>query len=78
MSERAKKLLDRVRRRPSAPRGHSLQPTNAYKIIAVGLYLDQIDYLDTVADALKRTKNEPRNRSGALQWLIEQHMKGQA
>lgn len=47
----------------------------AYKIISVSLYDDEVEYLDRLADALKRHKNQARNRSGAIQWLIERQMK---
>lgn len=73
--QRARDLLDRVRRRPNVPAGHRLAPPRAYTIVSVSLYDEQIEYLNTLADALKRHKNEPRNRSGAIQWLIEEHMK---
>lgn len=75
MSRRARELLSRVRRRPGAPPGLSLVPRRAYKIISVSLYDDELEYLDTLADTLKRHKNQARNRSGAIQWLIEQQMK---
>lgn len=75
MTTKAKKVLESVRRRPNAPHKLPLTPVKIYKIIAVGLYQEQIEYLDTLSDALKRHKNEPRNRSGAVQWLIEEHMK---
>ncbi len=73
-TNRAKEFLNRVRQRPNVPRGHRLQTANRYGTIAVGLYQNQIEYLDRLADALKRTKNESRNRSRAIQWLIEQHI----
>ena len=77
MSKRARDLLDRVRRRPNVPPAHRLATPRAYTIVSVSLYAEQIEYLNRLADALKRHKNEPRNRSGAIQWLIEEHMKAE-
>lgn len=65
MSRRARDLLSRVRRRPDGPPGLSFVPRRAYKIISVSLYDDEVEYLDRLADALKRHKNEARNRSGS-------------
>lgn len=72
---RAKALLERVRRRQGPPRSrsHMLQIAKRnYNIIAISLYHNQLEHVDRIAKAIKRTKNEPRNRSRAIQWLIEQ------
>jgi hypothetical protein len=74
-----RKSRPRVRHRLNASTQRLARVTerSPYKVIAVGLYEDQVEYLDTLATTLQQAGWAQANRSSLLQIFVNSARKGE-